>query len=160
MKHTMQILGMTAITFLASCTQKDKNPEIDITAKTDPMAIQAPVDSINTDTSAKGDTSENALDWSGTYKAVVPCADCPGIKTELTLNKDKTFRLSEEYLERSVKNQDQGTFQWDSSGKTITLKGKNSNSKYKVGENTLTQLDTSGQPMEGPNKNLYVFKKK
>lgn len=156
----MQILGMAAITLLASCTQKDKNPEIDITAKTDPMAIQAPVDSASTTTSAEGDTSENALDWSGTYTAVVPCADCPGIKTDVTLNKDKTFTLNEEYLERNVKNQDKGSFGWDVSGKVITLKGKNSSYKYRVGENTLTQLDMSGQPIDGPNKDLYVFKKK
>lgn len=160
MKHPMQILGMAAITLLASCTQKDKNPEIDVTTKSDPMAIQDSVDSTDTTTSAKGDTSENALDWAGIYEAVVPCADCPGIKTDLTLNKDKTFSITEEYLERNSKNQDKGSFEWDAAGKVITLKGKDSNYKYKVGENTLTQLDISGQPIDGPNKDLYVFKKK
>ncbi|HSH50375.1 MAG TPA: copper resistance protein NlpE N-terminal domain-containing protein, partial [Bacteroidales bacterium] len=26
-------------------------------------------------------TSEISLDWQGTYKGVLPCADCPGIET-------------------------------------------------------------------------------
>ena len=160
MKHQIQMLGMAAITFLASCTPKDKNPEIDVNPKTDPMAIQAPIDSAKTKSAAKDDTSENALDWFGTYEAVVPCADCPGIKTDLTLNKDRTFRITEEYLERNVKNQDKGSFDWDTSGKVITLKGKTSNYKYQVGENTLIQLDMSGQPIDGPNSDLYIFKKK
>lgn len=38
---------------------------------------------------------------STTYIGKLPCADCPGIKTEITLNKDKTFMTSEIYLERN-----------------------------------------------------------
>ena len=145
--------------FMVSCT-KDKNPEIDVNPKTDPMAIQTPMDTAKTDTGATAHNSENSLDWSGTYEAVVPCADCPGIKTVLTLNKDKTFTISEEYLERKSKNEDKGTFDWDASGSVITLNGKSAKYKYKVGENKIIQLDMSGQPIDGPNKDLYVFTKK
>ena len=44
----------------------------------------------------------------GTYTGVTPCADCPGIVTELTLVRDSassaegTYRLSLTYLERDV----------------------------------------------------------
>jgi uncharacterized lipoprotein NlpE involved in copper resistance len=37
--------------------------------------------------------SRNALDWAGTYEGVLPCADCPGTKTRLTLNYDGSYRL-------------------------------------------------------------------
>ena len=30
---------------------------------------------------ATGDNSMTALDWAGTYKGTVPCADCEGIET-------------------------------------------------------------------------------
>ncbi len=46
-----------------------------------------------------GDNSQNSLDWNGTYEATLPCADCPGIKTILTLVADQTFTLSSTYLE-------------------------------------------------------------
>ncbi|MDQ0595279.1 putative lipoprotein NlpE involved in copper resistance [Chryseobacterium ginsenosidimutans] len=158
--NTLKILGITTISLMISCTPKDKNPEIDVNPKTDPMAIQTPMDTTKNDSAGTAHNSENSLDWYGTYEAVVPCADCPGIKTVLILNKDKTFKISEEYLERKTKNEDKGTFEWNDVGSVITLKGKNSNYKYKVGENTVTQLDMNGHPIDGPNKNLYVFKKK
>ena len=100
------------------------------------------------------------MDWAGTYEATVPCADCPGIKTSLTLNDDKTFSINEEYLDRNSKNQDKGSFTWDATGSIITLKGKSANYKYKVGENMLIQLDMEGKEIDGPNKDLYVFRKK
>ena len=37
--------------------------------------------------------SRNSLDWVGIYEGVLPCADCPGIKTRLTLNYDGSYRL-------------------------------------------------------------------
>ncbi|WP_326984647.1 copper resistance protein NlpE [Chryseobacterium sp. MYb264] len=153
-----KILGIAAIVLMVSCTQKDKNPEVN--PKTDPMAIQTPMDTVAVDTAKTSDNFENSLDWQGTYEAVVPCADCPGIKTVVTLNKDRTFRISEEYLERKGISEEKGTFEWDAGGSVITLKGKNTHYKYKVGENTITQLDMSGKPIDGPNKKLYVFTKK
>jgi hypothetical protein len=44
----------------------------------------------------------------GTYEGITPCADCPGIRTDLTLVKDTpsaafgTYRLSLTYLDRDV----------------------------------------------------------
>ncbi len=42
--------------------------------------------------------SANSLDWAGEYKGVVPCADCEGIETSLTLNMDQSYQLSTIYL--------------------------------------------------------------
>ena len=36
----------------------------------------------------------------GTYEGTLPAADCPGIKTVLTLNADSTYQYSADYLER------------------------------------------------------------
>ncbi|WP_370900633.1 copper resistance protein NlpE [Chryseobacterium gossypii] len=159
MKNKMCISGIAAVLFLAACSPKEKPGDVSPNPKTDPMAIQTPMDTSKVNTDA-AHTTENSLDWYGTYEAVVPCADCPGIKTILVLNKDRTFTITEEYLERNVKNEDQGTFEWDAAGSVITLKGKDTKRMYKVGENTVTQLDLSGQPIDGPNKDLYIFKKK
>ena len=160
LKSKMLILGIASAAFLASCT-KEKTTETTAPA-TDSATVQTPPsDSITKATpSAPGDTSENALDWPGTYDAVVPCADCPGIKTSLTLNNDKTFSITEEYIDRKSKFDDKGSFEWDATGSVITLKGKTAKYKYKVGENMLIQLDMDGKEIDGPNKDLYVFKKK
>ena len=44
--------------------------------------------------------TENSLDYNGTYTGTFPAADCPGINITLTLNKDKTFTLVSEYIDR------------------------------------------------------------
>ena len=36
--------------------------------------------------------SRNSLDWAGIYEGVLPCADCPGIQTRLTLSRDESVR--------------------------------------------------------------------
>ncbi|WP_407405587.1 copper resistance protein NlpE [Chryseobacterium sp.] len=104
--------------------------------------------------------SQNSVDWMGTYEAVVPCADCPGIKTDLTLNKDNTFTISEEYLDKKSKNEDKGSFSWDATGSIISLNGKSTKYQYKVGENTLFMLDTEGKEIQGALQEHYIFKKK
>ena len=38
----------------------------------------------------------------GTYEGTLPAADCPGIKTVLTLNADSTYQYSADYLERKA----------------------------------------------------------
>lgn len=156
--NKLQISGIVAIAFLVSCSPKEKNTEIAVSPKADSMAIQTPADTVKSPDSAHH--SQNSLDWNGTYEAIVPCADCPGIKSTLTLNKDKTFNITEEYIDRNSKNNDKGTFEWDASGSVITLNGKSAKYKYKVGENKLFQLDMDGKEIDGPNKDLYVFHKK
>lgn len=162
MKSKVLIAGIGVSLFLASCTKNEKAGEaISSGADSATVVETPPSDSITKATpTAAGDTSENALDWAGMYDATVPCADCPGIKTSLTLNNDRTFSITEEYIDRNSKNQDKGSFTWDNAGSIITLKGKTANYQYKVGENILIQLDMDGKEIDGPNKDLYIFKKK
>lgn len=97
--------------------------------------------------------SRNALDWAGVYEGVTPCADCPGIRTRLTLHKDGRFELRTQYLERQVATQTvHGTFSWDASGSTITLGGEGNAQQYRVGEGRLLQLnrDGSSPPWDAP----------
>src|SRR5690606_18798136 len=46
------------------------------------------------------DNSRNSLDWAGTYRGVLPCADCEGIETVITLAEDGSFREHTRYLGR------------------------------------------------------------
>src|SRR5690606_36149152 len=78
--------------------------------------------------------AQNSLDWAGTYEATVPCADCPGIATTIVLNNDGTYQYTATYLERDT--------------------------KYKVIENGLEQLDQEGNSIEGALKDHYIFAKK
>ncbi len=107
-------------------------------------------------------TSKNTLDWQGTYKGVLPCADCDGIETSIILNDDNTFILTTRYLGRGDGKifEQKGTFSWDNTGGIITFSGLIEKPyMYKVGENTLQQLDLHGQPISGKLASMYILKK-
>ena len=94
-----------------------------------------------------GDTSQNALEWEGSYKGLLPCADCSGIETPLPLKGDNSYRLQQVYQgkDESIFSES-GKFTWDASGSKITLED---GSKYLVGENQLFMLDREGNRIPG-----------
>ena len=95
------------------------------------------------------DTSQNALDWPGSYQGVIPCADCPGIKLTLQLQADQRYQLARYYQERADEpEQTEGEFSWSSDGRQITLDDA-AGTQFLVGENRLLLLDPQGQKIEG-----------
>jgi copper homeostasis protein (lipoprotein) len=107
-----------------------------------------------------GDNSMTSLDWPGTYYAQMPCADCEGIETTLTLNKDNTYRLTRNYQGKAGAQPDiaTGTFKWNKDGSKVTLSNQ-SPSDFQVGENQLFALDMSGNRISGNLADKYVLKK-
>lgn len=105
--------------------------------------------------------AQTSLDWNGTYKGITPCADCKGIETEVTLNKDMTFIVKTTYKGKSDKVfEEKGSFKWDATGSKISLEGlKDRPSQFFVGENTLTQLDLEGNRITGALAENYILKK-
>lgn len=104
-------------------------------------------------------TSQNSLDWDGTYEATLPCADCPGIKTVIVLDQDDTFKIISEYQERNTKIEDSGEIMWHDNGSVVHLKGKETNIKLKVIENGLIQLNQDGTEITTNLKDHYKFQK-
>jgi heat shock protein HslJ/uncharacterized lipoprotein NlpE involved in copper resistance len=89
--------------------------------------------------------SRNAVDWAGTYEGVTPCADCPGIRMQLSLQPDGRFALSTQYLDRQVAPQTVlGPFVWNAAGDTVTLEGDGGGRQFRVGEGRLLLLDRDG----------------
>ena len=155
-----QILTLATVSVLLwSCTNETKK-----TTSLDSTATTKTADStVKTDNTAinDGHNAQNSLDWNGTYRGILPCADCEGIQTELTLNQDMTFVLKRNYMGRDTKfPEDKGTFKWDSSGSKVELIGlKDQPCIYFVGENKLIQLDMEGKEITGALADKYVLKK-
>lgn len=109
-----------------------------------------------------GHNAKNALDYLGTYEGVVPCADCEGIKTRVQLLENDAFVMTTNYLGKANAEdyKETGTFKWDDAGQVISLdNGVDVLCKFFVGENTLTQLDTEGEKIEGALADKYILKK-
>src|SRR5215467_12036450 len=101
--------------------------------------------------------SRNSLDWAGTYEGVWPCANCPGLRTSLTLNSDYSYRLvtqpqGSQQAEKSVS----GVFTWQPSGNAITLDERGGRQQFSVGEGRLTLLRSGGSASQSSATNLFL----
>lgn len=96
-----------------------------------------------------------------TYYGVLPCADCPGIFYELTLNDDFTYSEKSYYLESGV---DTITVTGDFNVTPDSLvvlsnsAGENRFEKLKISNETLKILDREGKEITSALAELYVLK--
>lgn len=156
MNSTFLIL-IFAIFILSGCTEETPKLETESQEKDTIKTEQTTTETRTTDMH----TSETSLDWAGTYTGVMPCADCEGIETVLTLNQDDTYTLEMTYLGKNVDPfAEKGTFKWSDDGGKITLvNDEGSHTQFLVGENFVTQLDGDGNLITGEMADKFTLKK-
>jgi len=148
MNKSLCCIALLAL-FTTACSEAPKeDTAVDTTQVQTDAAKTVPV----------GDTSQNSLDWAGSYEGVLPCASCEGIQTLITLQSDNSFVQETVYLGKDEKILKlMGKAAWDEKGQKITLED---GTQYLVGENQLIMLDTEGQRITGDLAANYVLKKK
>ena len=101
--------------FAVSCSKKEE-------AKTEtPQAVEA--DSTQQAQPEEAAKAEAPKKHVGEFSGKVPCADCPGIETKLTLNEDGSFLLDETYLEKKDGQFNaKGSYEVSEDGAFVTLK--------------------------------------
>ena len=145
--NKIYILGITLVFLLTSCNSGTKK---------DTQITEEPQQEIEMETTR--DNSMTSLDWDGVYEGELPCADCEGIKTVVTINSDKTYNIQETYLgKETTPIETKGTFEWDDQGQKIIL--SNDRNPFFVGENTLTLLDRDGNKNTGELESFYILRK-
>jgi uncharacterized lipoprotein NlpE involved in copper resistance len=109
------------------------------------------------ETTATAHNARNSLDYLGTYKGVLPCADCEGIETTIVLNKDETYVKTTNYLGKEKNTfEELGDFTWMEDGNTLSLEGVDSEPVlYKVEEGKLIMLDQNGKKVTGNLSQFY-----
>jgi uncharacterized lipoprotein NlpE involved in copper resistance len=113
------LIALVLATVLCACVQQKER-----VAPPEPVAAK-PADS---------HTSRNSLDWAGVYEGVLPCSDCPGIMTRLTLNRDGTYERVTQYPGRQDAAETVGgRFAWQSNGNAVTLDERGGGQRYAVG---------------------------
>ncbi|MDT3337497.1 copper resistance protein NlpE [Shewanella sp. SP1S1-7] len=148
MNKSLCYIALLAL-FTTACSEAPKeDTAVDTTQVQTEAAKTVPV----------GDTSQNSLDWAGSYEGVLPCASCEGIQTLITLQSDNSFVQETVYLGKDEKILKlMGKAAWDEKGQKITLED---GTQYLVGENQLIILDTEGKRITGDLAANYVLKKK
>lgn len=106
----------------------------------------------------KGKTKVIITSVTGTYKGVIPAADCPGIETTLVLNSDNTFENHMSYIDRNVILVENGTYEVKDD--LLTLKEKKGNlSYYRIKEYQIRMLNNDKKDVEGNLSEHFVLNK-
>ena len=105
--------------------------------------------------------ARNSVDYVGTYNGILPCVDCQGLETELSINENLTFSIRIKYQGKGEKIYLQkGHFTWNKMGNTIILTDiRNAPNQYFVGKNILTQLNIYGKKITGTTAEEYILSK-
>ena len=100
--------------FAVSCSKKEE-------AKAEtPQAVEADSAQAQPEEAAKAEAPKKHV---GEFSGKLPCADCPGIETKLTLNEDGSFLLDETYLEKKDGQFNaKGSYEVSADGVFVTLK--------------------------------------
>ena len=115
-----------------------------------------------TDTTATGENVDLTT-VAGTYEGTLPAADCPGIKTVLTINADSTYELKQDYIERKDGHDEASGVLQVLDGNVLMLVRPSSGEHtfYKVKDSkSVVMTDSLGNEAEGEMAKLYVLTKK
>jgi uncharacterized lipoprotein NlpE involved in copper resistance len=146
MKKILGVLSMALI--MGSCGDSgEQENNASVVPAPDTSAAQSPVEYKKVITAA--------------YSGVIPCADCDGVETNLTLFADTTFELRTTYIGKNPKDTAglnsaiNGRFMMHSD--TVHLEG--AESRYLKTDAALFQLDKTGKIMTGKKAEKYELKK-
>lgn len=107
------------------------------------------------------DTVSQDTTYCGTYKGTLPAADCPGIKTVLTIKADSTYSLTSDYInQKNGHSEESGIYH--KNGDVIELVTPSSGDKtyYKVKDaNSIIMTDSTGAEPQGETAKMYILTK-
>ena len=93
------------------------------------------------------------------YQGTLPCADCDGVVTTLTLNPDGTFFMESEYLaNKPVKFSQQGKYTEVEEGVVELTLDNNDKVYYQIEEGEAIMLDQNRKAPTGALADHYVLK--
>ena len=147
MKKTMMMMAVAVMALTAACTGKKTAAAQDTTSVVDSTATP----------------SLDLAVVAGTYEGTLPAADCPGIKTVLTLNTDSTYELKQDYIDRKDGHDEaSGVFEvLDGNVLMLVRPSSGEHTFYKVKDaQSVIMTDSLGNEPESDMAPLYVLKKK
>lgn len=150
MKNNLMIFAVMSLALMTSCNGN----------KTAQNVVNN--DSVNvTDTAVNENVDLASV--AGTYEGTLPAADCPGIKTVLTINADKTYELKQDYIDRKDGHDEASGVLELLDGNVLMLVRPSSGEHtfYKVKDDkSIIMTDSLGNEPEDDMAKLYVLTKK
>ncbi|UOA09095.1 copper resistance protein NlpE [Methylobacter sp. S3L5C] len=116
----------------------------------------------NTDHSVHVEPSDKSLDFHGIFYGYLPCKDCSGIKSTLSLKNNNNYLLvTQPAKESSREFYEKGKYTWNEEKHTVILTPRNKadTRQYLIkDEGTLILLNTDGSKMKGDDEDSYALR--
>ncbi|MFC5569330.1 copper resistance protein NlpE [Lysobacter yangpyeongensis] len=119
MNHRLLLLAAASVLALAACKPQAPAEPVAPAAPAEPAA---PVVTDSAPAAAPAEAPFDTKGFAGVFSGTLPCADCPGIDTTLTLNRDGTYALHGAYQGKPGNGFDgDGTWTAEENGQRIRL---------------------------------------
>lgn len=93
-------------------------------------------------------SGNSKADYYGTYHAIMPAADCPGISTTVILDSNGSYTIEREYLERMYAYREKGKYTVSEDRLTL-ISEENDTTCLKMTDGLLLWLDRQGNEISG-----------
>lgn len=93
-------------------------------------------------------SGNSKADYYGTYHAIMPAADCPGISTTVILDSNGSYAIEREYLERMYAYREKGKYTVSEDRLTL-ISEENDTTYLKMTDGLLLWLDRQGNEISG-----------
>lgn len=99
------------------------------------------------------DKVDKSLEFHGVFYGYLPCSDCNGVKTTLSLKQHDNYLLvTQPARESSREYYEKGKYTWDEESRTVTLTSRKDAAIHKYyieNEGTIIQINNDGSRMAG-----------
>ena len=135
----------------------------DIEAQVGFARARAKSQQMETDHAAHANPIDKSLEFRGVFYGFLPCNDCNGIKTTLSLKQNNNYLLvTQPARESSREYYEKGKYSWNDENRTVVLtprKGSGTRQYHIEDEGTLVQLSSGGTRMTGDEADRYILRR-
>jgi copper homeostasis protein (lipoprotein) len=154
MNRKLLLAVMASTLVIAACKPQAPAEPAAPAADTAPAASAepAPVATESTPASSAADVPFDVKGFAGTFSGTLPCADCPGIDTTISLKPDGTYTVHEAYQGKPDSFDGDGTWTAEENGKRVRLDPNSKSEQDRLfavkSSDEIESLDIEGKPID------------
>lgn len=153
MNRKLLLAVMASTLAIAACKPQAPAEPATPATNTAPVATAqpAPIAAESAGASSATEVPFDVKGFAGTFSGTLPCADCPGIDTTITLKPDGTYAVHEVYQGKPGSFDSDGTWTAEENGQRVRLDPNSKSEQDRVfavkSNDEIESLDVEGKPI-------------
>jgi copper homeostasis protein (lipoprotein) len=152
MNRKLLLAAMASTLAIAACKPQAPTEPATPAADAAPAATEpAPVAAESAPSGTAPDAPFDVKGFAGTFNGTLPCADCPGIDTTISLKPDGTYTVHETYRGKPDSLDSDGTWTAEENGQRVRLDPNSKSEQDRLfavkSSDEIESLDAEGKPL-------------